>query len=258
MPNGDDAAGAGMEVLNPLTDLVRDGADFINYVLDEIARRTAAVMPMERGGHGATTPAGARINLGISSPNIGRPGGDTVEQAIVWLGANKAASGHTHSFADITSGVVNGSIGVTGDIENNGRVRSSGSRGFTVAVNWGAAALDGSGYLGIQPSAERFKQDINPRVYTLADAVTIGRLVVEYRLVAAVEALDASAPIEVGIIAERLLEAGFPEFVVFNPGGEVLSIHYAEMVTVSLSAFVEVAEFFVDIETRLIALEAAR
>lgn len=258
MANGDDAAAAGMDVLNPLTDLVREGADFINYVLDEIARRTSAVLAVADGGTGATNAPAARINLGIASQNIYRPGGDTVEDAIVWLGANKAASLHTHSLNDITSGVVSGSIGATGDIENNGRVRSSGSRGFTVAVNWGAAALDVNGWLGIQPSAERFKQDVKPRVYTLADAVTIGQLVVEYRLIAAVEALGPSAPVEVGIIAERLLEAGFPEFVVFNPGGEVLSIHYAEMVTVSLSAFVEVADRFTMFEARLAALEGTR
>jgi hypothetical protein len=241
MAIGDDAVAAGMALVVGGTDLVKDGADHHNTTRDYVAQRTSAITPVSKGGTGASNAGAARTNLGA------------------------AAASHTHSAADITSGTLNipgaiyahginsmsGSIVSSGDIGAAGKVQAVESRVYPVGGSWVTAALDGSGYLGIVPSAERFKQDIAPRVYTLAEAATIGRLVVEYRLKASVEELGAAAVFEVGIIAERLAHAGFPEFVVYGPEGEVLSIHYSAMVTVALSAFVE-------IDARLAALEGNR
>ena len=65
MAIGDDAAAAGMDVVSPLTDLVKDGADEITKSRDYIAQRTSAVQPIAKGGTGANTAAGARTNLDV-------------------------------------------------------------------------------------------------------------------------------------------------------------------------------------------------
>jgi hypothetical protein len=67
MAIGDDAIAAGMDILDPSTDLVRDGADEINKSRDYIAQRTAAVAPVAKGGTGSTNAAGARTNLDVPS-----------------------------------------------------------------------------------------------------------------------------------------------------------------------------------------------
>jgi hypothetical protein len=54
-----------MDILDPATDLVKDGAEEINKTRDYLAQRTSAVTPVAKGGTGATNAAGARSNLGV-------------------------------------------------------------------------------------------------------------------------------------------------------------------------------------------------
>jgi hypothetical protein len=280
MAIGDDAAAAGLEVYSGLEN-ANELATMLNQRGDEIARRTSLVTPVAKGGTGADTAAGARINLGVPSVAsvVDNDSAGTNDIGLQWVGPRMrmrvdgttvgdiATAGELDALAgalggkrDLGDGSFLVNVVSSGDIGCAGRVQAVGSRSFTVGSSWVAAALDGAGYLGIQPSAARFKQDAKPRRYSLADAATIGRLVVEYRLVAVVAELGELAPVEVGIIAERLLEAGFGEFVVFNtnddvPGREVVSINYAQLVTVALSSLVDVAEAFADINERLLRLE---
>ncbi|MFJ2532793.1 hypothetical protein [Microbacterium maritypicum] len=64
MANGDDALAAGMDILTGNEDR-RNGWDEDNKTRDYIARRTSIVTPLEKGGTGATTAAGARNALGV-------------------------------------------------------------------------------------------------------------------------------------------------------------------------------------------------
>jgi hypothetical protein len=72
MAVGDDAAGAGFALV-PDTGTggeVRLGATEINRTRDYVAQVKAlvlAIWPITRGGTGASTASGARVNLGISS-----------------------------------------------------------------------------------------------------------------------------------------------------------------------------------------------
>jgi len=256
MPNGDDAAAAGMDTVNPLTDLVKDGADEINLTRDYIAQRTSAVQPIAKGGTGATTAADARTNLGVPAA------ADVYPKAIIDSAFAQQNTIDNNQNAAIGSkadaAFVNDRITLATPTPGGQPIYNPHGRGNPVSTSWVAAAFNNDGRIAIQPSAERFKQDIAPRHYTLDQAAQIGALVVEYRLIAAVERDGAGAAIEVGIIADRLLDAGFAEFVVLDADRQPLSIRYEQMVIVSLSALTEVAAVFELVLERLAALEGGR
>lgn len=68
MAVGDDAVAAGYPLVSGSTGLVKDGDLEMNRTRDFIAQVKALVLatwPVNRGGTGATTAAGARTNLGI-------------------------------------------------------------------------------------------------------------------------------------------------------------------------------------------------
>jgi hypothetical protein len=72
MAVGDDAAAAGYPLVTNTgaTGLVKDGAQEINRTRDFVAQVKAlilTVLPIAKGGTGASTAAAARINLGIRS-----------------------------------------------------------------------------------------------------------------------------------------------------------------------------------------------
>ena len=70
---------------------VADGSVTVDKLADEF------ILPVSKGGTGATTAAQARTNLGITASNI-----------------NAAPATHTHAASDITSGAVPVSHGGTG------------------------------------------------------------------------------------------------------------------------------------------------
>jgi hypothetical protein len=97
-------------------------------------------------------------------------------------------------------------------------------RATPVVTSYVAAYLNTDGRIGATVSAERFKQDIEPRAYTLEQIAMVQ--VVSYRLRTAVAELGAQAQVEVGVIAEQLVEAGLSEFVVFDEDGAPFTVNY--------------------------------
>lgn len=77
MAIGDDALAAGYELVNPNTDLVRDGAQELNITRDYTGRVKNETRPINRGGTGANNAAQALRNLGIyvQSTNPGHANG---------------------------------------------------------------------------------------------------------------------------------------------------------------------------------------
>ena len=65
MALGDDALAAGYELVNPNTDLVKDGADEITLTRDYVGQVKNEARPVSRGGTGATSAAEALRNLGV-------------------------------------------------------------------------------------------------------------------------------------------------------------------------------------------------
>jgi len=69
MAIGDDAIAAGMSVLNG-TEQADDIDLYINETRDFIAQRTSEVVPIAKGGTGATTALLARHYLNINATNV--------------------------------------------------------------------------------------------------------------------------------------------------------------------------------------------
>lgn len=279
---GTDAAAAGIPVATGLEN-ANTLHVLINLVADEVARRTASTMPVNRGGTGATTPEGARAALGadnaanltsgalatdrlpvvptakLQQASWDMGGGSTLKNLHTessghgWFADLAVNPGLAHLFGALQ---VDGGAGFANNISVGGPIVNPHGRANPVTTGWVAAAFNSDGRIAIQPSAERWKQDIVPRRYTLAQAATIGRLVVQYRLIAAVERDGDGAPVEVGIIADRLLAAGFPEFVVLDADREPLSIRYDQMVVVALSALADVATDLAEIRAMLAGVSA--
>lgn len=263
MANGDAAAAAGMDVVAS-TDDRRNGYDEINKTRDYIADRTSAVTPITKGGTGATSASGARTNLGIPAigvANIAEPNKLPVYNSSSQLTtAIPTASGHAASKQYVDNKTSFNSVSSDGDVYADGnlrtpnRVLAPGTRSYTVTTSYASVYVNGDGWFGLSPSAERFKQDIEPRAYSVEQIKLMQ--VVTYRLKNAV-ALDPGAAAEVGVIAEQLIDAGLPEFVIFDEDGNTQSVAYERLVLVVIGAVQELAERVENIEARLAALEAA-
>lgn len=262
MATGDAAAAAGMALVNPLTDTVKQGADHHNKTRDYIAERTSAVQPVAKGGTGATTPAEARTNLGINlgAGNLAEANKVPVYNAASQLTtATPTLAGHAapKSYVDTRVGAPP-SVSATGDVYAGGNLRTPGRvlavavRGTEVASNYASVYVDGNGWFGITPSAERFKQDITPHPYTLEQAIAVQ--VVSYRLRNAVAENPAAAG-EVGVIAEQLIDAGLREFVVFDDEGNTQSVAYDRLALVALGGLQQLADIVADLAARVAQLE---
>jgi predicted anti-sigma-YlaC factor YlaD len=85
MAIGDDAAAAGIPTPTGLEN-ANTLAVIITMLADELARRTDAVTPIERGGTGAETAAEARLLLGVRSL-LGSVGTNSVNDVVLrWEG----------------------------------------------------------------------------------------------------------------------------------------------------------------------------
>lgn len=270
MANGDAAAAAGMDVVPGTADR-REGYDEINKTRDYIAERTSAVTPVAKGGTGATTAAAARTNLGAASTDASSLTAGTLPNArITNLPAaqvqNVTAGGESvqsslNTLGSRVSSMGGGSYALKRDDSNcnfgNYGMYSQNIRGFNVTTDYASVYVNGSGggyRMGVTPSAERFKQDVVPQVYTAEQVKLIQ--VVAYRLKAAV-AENPNASGEVGVIAEHLIAAGLPEFVVFDDDGNTQSVAYERLVLVTIGALQDMLAQVEDLTSRVSALEAA-
>lgn len=263
MAIGDLAAAAGMAVMDGTEDRQR-GFEEINRTRDYIASKTSAVLPVAKGGTGAITAAAARAALGADDAgNLakgtlpiarGGTGATTAADARTALGV--PALGHAHHWDSITGKPVLVSLGYLDQRIAAGSTQpiySGHGRNNPVSTNYVSAYLNSDGRLGATPSAERFKQDIEPRTYTL-DQLRLMQVVI-YRIRTAVESLGDDAPFEVGVIAEQLVTAGLSEFVVFDAAGRTQSVAYERLVLVVIGAVQDLADRFAELERRITAIE---
>lgn len=225
MAIGDDALAAGIALANG-TEPASDIDTLLNRLADEVARRTKYT-------NGATA-ADARTALGISAANT--PSSTTnVQQDLDFLSVQKltkTGAQYDADFADrdtrITAaqsradeGNANGIAARQGNLYTDSYNRAiSGTRR--------AVVIQDNGQLGYAASTERLKKYIRPEDVT--DEQILMLTLVSYQWRAAVAVDDRR---EMGLIAERLVEAGLGWACFFDGEGTVEGINY-EMLGVAL------------------------
>ena len=265
MAIGDDAAAAGMDLV-PSTGKVKDGATEMNKTRDYIAKRTSAITPVAKGGTGASTSGGARANLGVPAKNsfdqpyaiaqieaagaghigvyynvaagraVFRVQGVASDIAVatpdnVLEAWNRAGS--AQAAADSAQGTANGAQGTANDANTKATEAKQGrlwndtynrSIGGTRRAVW----VQDDGQLGYAASTERYKKHLRPEDVT-DEQITMLTLV-SYQWKVAITRDDHR---EMGLIAERLVEAGLGWACFFNADGTVEGINY-EMIGLAL------------------------
>jgi hypothetical protein len=233
-------------------DAARRQRDLERQAREQAAARTGQAMQIGAGGIDVTDGGSITIEgtgaLHVGSGALDSAGSITAATDITAGGTVQGADVVSTGGASVAGALSAESAAVAGDISaanlrlgNLGTLYSSYAYNNPVTVSYLAAYINGpDGRLGATPSAARFKQDVTPKTYTAAEAARLSALVVNYRLIAAVKEYGAAAPVEVGVVAESLISAGFPEFVAFDENGNTLSVHYERLSLVVMAAFAEV------------------
>ena len=188
-----------------------------------------------------TVPAGS-LNTG---GNLSAGGSITAGTSL--NGASLSVSG-----AASAGSLTVGSVTISGGniTANSGTLYSLYAYNNPVVTSYLAAYINNDGRFGATPSALRFKQDIATRDYSIEELLAIE--VVNYRLIESVALNGDLAAVEVGVIAEQLLAAGLPEFVVFHPEThEPWTVHYERLALVAISATQKLVEVVRDLDERL-------
>ncbi|WP_460776007.1 hypothetical protein [Microbacterium sp. GXF7504] len=213
MATGDAAIDAGMEVVDPATGLVRDGAEEINKTRDYIAGERAARIAADNGkvdkpsdGAGmARREPGSAHSIGFYTTSDGR----------VWFRPEPSTNVYDYKLAidGGASGALPTSGGVlTGDLFIPGA--SPATSGYTVAY------INGDGRVSKGASAAKYKEHIDP-----IDPSALGDIfpqLVEY------EMRGGDGDRKVGYIADTLVGTPAERFVVYGgeAGDEVESIDF--------------------------------
>ncbi|WP_137771891.1 MULTISPECIES: tail fiber domain-containing protein [unclassified Microbacterium] len=246
---GTDAALANMPLV-PGTGLRSDLDEYINQTRDFIAGGPAnwkpgvtlpaskigsGSVPVANGGTGATTAATARTNLDITAGNTksGPTGASNVQADLDFLSANKASTGDVAAKANQADLDYVQAGNMKPDVYNR-----------SITGTRRALWVQDNGLIGYAASTERYKKFIRPHEVT--DEQIAMLTLVSYQWRAAVAEDDRR---EVGLIAERLVDAGLEWVVFFNEEGTPEGINY-EMIGVALLPAVQ------RLLTRVAALEA--
>lgn len=158
----------------------------------------------------------------------------------------------------------NGSVGnvILGDGGGNTSVTNKivNTYAYNNGVTTPRAALyvSSAGVYGFASSTVRVKQDV---VAANLDAEAILSVTPKYfRYIQAVEELGDAAPVEVGFIAEELLEAGLDKYVFFDDEGLPKGVHYEFYVTalqtVARSQATQISELQSNLTSALARLDA--
>ncbi len=269
MAIGDAALEAGFTPVDGASVQASDIDQEINRLADWTAERTNDVTPVSRGGTGADTASSARNNIGAAGKNnfnqqfavaqieaagaghIGiyynvqagraaiRVQGVGSDIAIAHAGEVEAASaraGAAQATADGAQGSANSAQGTANEAHARASEAKQGrlwndTYNRAVAGNRRTVSVQEDGTLGHTASSERYKKHIRPEDVT--DEQVLMLSLVSYQWKAAVIDSDHR---EMGLIAERLVEAGLGWVAFWNADGTVEGLNYDRIGLVLLPA----------------------
>lgn len=252
---GGDALAAGIPLV-PGNGLASDLDEYINRLADELARRTMETLSIAKGGTGATTAAVARANLGVVLAALGSV---EVGKIVSYDAAGRIPSNSPSAPADVATKAYvdafwNAATLYLSNVVVQGQLYTPAAT--PVTSGYVAAYINGpDGRVGKTPSARRFKKEIHDHGYTIEQLLAV-RLRT-YRLKAGIYGEGwEDAPVEVGVIAEELIDAGLSEFVHFDANGEPETVHYERLALVAIGALQDLAVNVSQLAERVDALEA--
>lgn len=253
MAIGDDATAAGMSVLtgnelantldtedNRTRDYIAGGPTYWKPGITLPASKIGSgVIPLANGGTGANAAAGARANLSVYAKVEVFAKGETYDRSTI----DAAFTSRDNAIAGRASqaGLDSVYLGLlSSDVYNR-------ALGGTRRALW----VQSDGVIGYAASTERYKKFVRPQDVT--DEQIAQLLVVSYQLRAP---LNTDGRREVGLIAERLVDAGLEWAVFFDEKGTAEGINY-DMIGVALLPVVQrLLTRTADLDARLAALEA--
>lgn len=258
MATGDDALLGGMTLVNGATaGSAAQIDDYINRACDYIANgptywKPGVVLSIADGGTGATSPSGGRTALGLTSADV--IGGVVNDGAGVLrigaIGGNRIRVENTGYVTNNTIAYLSdiGSIGP--DLTLSGHLYVPNS---SVATSgWTAAYINADGRLSRGASSRRYKKDI--AAMSIDKQAVLALAVVSFHhkafLFDADDPMRSNPPLEVGLIAEDLHDAGLGWLVGYDAEGRPDSIRY-DRIALALLPVIQ------DHEARLTALESA-
>lgn len=255
MANGDAAAAAGLATFAPTQD-IRMGYDNDNIRGDELAAH------LTNGTH----PASAITSGTFSADRI--PSLDSSKITTGGFDASRITTGSLSAdripnldASKITAGTItrpvnaSGTITASGLITGNGGITASADGISTSGNIVGAATYNqtntgramyvaSNGLYGIGSSARRFKKNITDAVFDVSEVLKIRVRNFMYK-----KDFGGDETLQVGVIAEELLEVGLDQFVYFNEAGEADGVAYEKLAL----ALIPVIQ---DQESRIQALES--
>jgi hypothetical protein len=141
-----------------------------------------------------------------------------------------------------------------GTVQFGGLLDSNDTYANEITTTRRAMWMSSAGVFGYASSSRTKKQDI-----TEASLDTDAILSIEpklFRYISAVEELGDDAPVELGMIAEDLHDAGLTHLVDYGKNGKIEGIHYSMYVTALQAVVRHQATQISDLSARLDALEA--
>lgn len=249
MATGDSATSAGFPLVSALED-IRDSYDEINLTRDLIANHQLT------GGHPFTAISGTASAAQIPGLDASKIVSGVLAAARIPV-PTRLQFGANLFYESASAWLSNTAISALGNIESGGLLRGIESYNYNItSAGRRAAWIDSAGFIGHTASSERYKQDINVADIDPEAVLALEPLMFRYRQ--AVAELGDEAPVEIGLIAEQLHDAGLTAFVFYDADGKPEGVHYELWALAVHAAVRHVNERLNTLEERLAKLEGKK